>query len=53
MYSSAGMFFATAASVDNVVTDVFRKKTIAHNDLWATTFWVRVIAGLLFVVVLI
>jgi drug/metabolite transporter (DMT)-like permease len=47
------MFFAAAASVANVFADVFRKKAIARNDLWATTFWVRAIAGLLFVAVLI
>lgn len=36
-----GLFLAVGTSVMNVATDVSRKKALAQNDLFITTFWIR------------
>jgi predicted dehydrogenase/uncharacterized membrane protein len=46
--SSIGLSLATGTSLVNVLMDVCRKKALKNNEVIGTTFWMRVIAGLVF-----
>jgi drug/metabolite transporter (DMT)-like permease len=46
MTPSLGLFLAICTSVMNVFTDISRKKALAQNDLYVTTFWIRLMAML-------
>lgn len=41
-----GLFIAVSTSVMNVFTDISRKKALAQNDLFITTFWIRLIEAI-------
>lgn len=46
MTPSLGLFLAICTSVMNVFTDISRKKALPQNDLYITTFWIRLMAML-------
>lgn len=47
---SQGLWIAAALSVTNVVTDVCRKKALVPNDLYSTSFHLRLVTTTVFVV---
>jgi len=47
--SSLGLLMAGATSVSNVVKDVGAKKVLDHNEVIASTFWIRLFAAVVFV----
>jgi drug/metabolite transporter (DMT)-like permease len=46
--SPLGLAFASATSIVNVFTDVARKKVLVKTDIFAATFWIRLIAAVVF-----
>jgi drug/metabolite transporter (DMT)-like permease len=49
---NAGLGFATALAISNVVMDVLRKKSLEPNDLYSVSFWLRAVSTVCFAVVL-
>ena len=49
--STIGLLMAGATSVSNVVKDISAKKVVDHHELIASTFWIRLFAGIAFVVI--
>jgi len=47
--SSIGLLMAAATSVSNVVKDVGAKKVLDHQEVIASTFWIRLFAAVVFV----
>lgn len=50
--STIGLLMAGATSISNVVKDVSAKKVVDHHELIASTFWIRLFAGIAFVLAL-
>jgi len=50
--STVGLLMAGATSVSNVVKDVSAKKVVDHHELIASTFWIRLFAGITFLLAL-
>src|SRR5205807_2353988 len=50
--SPIGLLLASAMSVTNVMTDVWRKRALEKRELFPATFWMRVAVAALFCVVL-
>ncbi len=50
--SPIGLLMAGATSISNVVKDISAKKVVDHHELIASTFWIRLFAGIAFVVAL-
>lgn len=50
--STVGLLMAGATSISNVVKDVSAKKVVDHHELIASTFWIRLFAGIAFVIAL-
>jgi drug/metabolite transporter (DMT)-like permease len=50
--SPIGLLLASAMSVINVLTDVFRKHALEKRDLLPATFWLRVAVAVVFAIVL-
>ena len=47
--SSLGLLMAGATSVSNVVKDVGAKKVLDHQEVIASTFWIRLFAAVVFI----
>jgi drug/metabolite transporter (DMT)-like permease len=47
-----GLSMAAATSVSNVVKDISAKKVVDHNELVASTFWIRFFAAIAFALAL-
>jgi drug/metabolite transporter (DMT)-like permease len=50
--STIGLLMAGATSVSNVVKDISAKKVVDHHELVASTFWIRLFAGIAFILAL-
>lgn len=46
-----GLWIASALSISNVITDVFRKKALSSNEFYSTSFWIRLTSLILFLCV--
>jgi drug/metabolite transporter (DMT)-like permease len=51
--STIGLLMAGATSVSNVVKDISAKKVVDHHELIASTFWIRLFAGIAFILALV
>jgi len=49
--SPIGLLLASAMSVTNVMTDVWRKRALEKRDLFPATFWMRVAVAAIFVAI--
>ncbi len=47
--SSLGLLMAGATAVSNVVKDVGAKKVLDHQEVIASTFWIRLFAAVVFI----
>jgi drug/metabolite transporter (DMT)-like permease len=50
--STVGLLMAGATSISNVVKDISAKKVVDHQELFASTFWIRLFAGITFLLAL-
>ena len=50
--STVGLLMAGATSISNVVKDISAKKVVDHHELIASTFWIRLFAGVTFLLAL-
>ncbi len=50
--SPLGLLMAGSTSISNVVKDISAKKVVDHHELFASTFWIRLFAGLTFLLAL-
>jgi drug/metabolite transporter (DMT)-like permease len=48
-FSSVGLLMAAATSVSNVVKDIGAKKVVEQHEVVAATFWIRLVAAVVFV----
>ncbi|MBA3439791.1 MAG: EamA family transporter [Pyrinomonadaceae bacterium] len=46
--SSLGLLMAGATSISNVIKDVGAKKVLDHQEVIASTFWIRIFAAVIF-----
>jgi len=50
--SPVGLLMAGATSISNVIKDISAKKVVDHHELIASTFWIRLFAGIAFLLAL-
>jgi len=50
--SPVGLLMAGATSISNVIKDISAKKVVDHHELIASTFWIRLFAGITFLLAL-
>ena len=50
--SPVGLLMAGSTSISNVIKDISAKKVVDHHELFASTFWIRLFAGLTFLLAL-
>ncbi|MBS1786997.1 MAG: EamA family transporter [Acidobacteria bacterium] len=50
--SPVGLLMAGCTSISNVIKDISAKKVVDHHELFASTFWIRLFAGVTFLLAL-